>query len=77
MAKTMTKRLVIAGMFLWEVEIEYDGWTSTAHRTLIIATRRKVLNEAQKKAQAHLKAFRWDYPKSKITGIRQRGFIDA
>lgn len=77
MAKVATKKPTIAGMFLWEVDIEYDGWTSTAHRTLIIATRHKTLNEAQRKAQAHLKAFRWDYPKSKITGIKRRGFIDA
>ena len=71
------KKQTIAGMFLWEVEIEYDGFTSTAHRTLIIATRRKALHEAQKKAAAHLKAFRYDYPKSKIVGVQQRGFIDA
>lgn len=71
------KKKTVAGMFLWEVEIEYDGWTNTAHRTLIIATRRKTFTEAQKKAASHLRAFRYDYPKSKITGIRQRGFIDA
>jgi hypothetical protein len=64
-------------MFLWEVDIDYDGFTSTAHRTLIIATRHNALTEAQKKAAAHLKVFRYDYPKSKIVGIRQRGFIDA
>lgn len=71
------KKPTIAGMFLWEVDIEYDGFTSTAHRTLIIATRRNTLTEAQKKAASHLRAFRYDYPKHKIVGVRQRGFIDA
>jgi hypothetical protein len=67
----------IAGMFLWEVEIEYWGFTSMTRRTLTIATRRKVLTDAQKKAGMHLKAFRYDYPKSKIIGLTYSGFIDA
>jgi hypothetical protein len=71
------KKPTIAGMFLWDVEIKYDGWTSMIGKTLIIATRQNSLTEAQKKATGHLKAFRYDYPKSKIVGITHRGFIDA
>lgn len=71
------KKPTIAGMFLWDVEIEYDGHTSKADRTLIIATRRNSITEAQRKATGHLRGFRYDYPKGKITGITYRGFIDA
>lgn len=71
------KKLTVAGMFLWEVQIEYDGWTSTARKTLLIATRRKAFTEAQKKAASHLKAFRYDYPKAKVIGIQHSGIIHA
>lgn len=62
-----TKKLTIAGMFLWDVEIEYvgDGYLSRKdRRTLKIATRHKTITEAQKKTKAHLRAFRYDYPAS-------------
>jgi len=71
----MAKQMKIAGMFLWNVAIEYDGWTRTEDKTLIIATRRRLLTDAQKKAQKHLKAFRYDYPKWKIVGIDYHGII--
>lgn len=67
----------IAGMFLWSVSIEYDGWTRTEQKSLIIATRRRNLVDAQKKTLAHLKVFRYDYPKAKITGIDYHGIIHA
>lgn len=73
----MTKKLGIAGMFTWNVAIEYDGWTNTARKTIMIATRRKALVEAHKKAASHLKAFRYDYPKAKIVGIEYNGMIHA
>lgn len=71
------KKLTIAGMFLWEVEIEYEGWTRIEDRSLTVATRGKTLLQAQRKAESHLKAFRYDYPKAKIVGIRYRGHVDA
>ena len=77
MKTKQTKKLTIAGMFLWDVEIKFDGFTSKAQRTLIIATRHKTLTEAHKKAALHLRAFRYDYPKAKIEGLTYRGFIDA
>ena len=67
----------IAGMFLWNVAIEYDGWTRIEDKNLIIATRRKLLTDAQKKAQAHLRSSRYDYPKAKIVGIEYHGIIHA
>lgn len=74
------KKLLIAGMFLWNVQIEYTGDTylnRKENRTLKIATRHKTIAEAQKKAAAHLKAFRYDYPKGKIIGVEYDGWIDA
>lgn len=80
MTSNKSKKLTIAGMCLWDVDIEYDGFasfTGPTMRTLVIATRRKAMLEAQKKTTAHLKAFRYDYPKAKVVGMRYRGFIDA
>lgn len=71
------KKLTVAGMFLWSVDIEFDGWPGRTQRTLTIATRRNTLTEAQKKALSYLSAFRYDFPKVKITGIQCRGSIDA
>jgi len=71
------KKQTIAGMFLWEVEIEFNGWPGRERRTLTIATRRNTLLEAQRKTAGHLKAFKYDFPKAKIRGITYRGFIDA
>lgn len=73
----MKQNKSIAGMFLWKVAIEYDGWTRIEGKTLTIATRRKLLTDAQKKAVAHLKAFRYDYPKAKIVGIDYHGIVHA
>lgn len=73
----MTKQ-TIAGMRLWEVDIEYDtSFSQKVDRTLTISTRGKSMTQALKKAASHLKAFRFDYPKARITGIRERGWIDA
>lgn len=71
------KKPTIAGMFLWEVEIEYDGWVRIEDKTITVATRGKTLLQAQRKTESYLKAFRYDYPKAKITGIRYRGMIHA
>lgn len=74
------KKLTVAGMFLWKVEIEYNGGgflRSKDRRTLTIATRHRTLREAQKKSAAHLKAFRYDFPQAKIIGIEYHGWIDA
>lgn len=78
--KTKPKKLTIAGMFLWDVEIEYksDGYLNRKdRRTLKIATRHKTIREAQKKANGHLRALRYDYPQAKIVGVVYDGFIDA
>jgi len=71
----MIKQPKVGGMCLWNVEIEYDGWTRIESKTLTIATRRKLLTDAQKKAQKHLRAFRYDYPKAKIVGIGYYGIV--
>lgn len=79
-SKPKTKKPTIAGMFLWDVEIEYqgDGYLNRKdRRTLKIATRHKTITEAQKKTKAHLRAFRYDYPQAKIVGIAYDGFVDA
>lgn len=72
-----TKKLTIAGMFVWNVSIEYDGWTRTENKTIMVATRRRTLIDAQKKAASHLRAFRYDYPKARIVGIEYDGLIHA
>lgn len=74
------KKQTIAGMFLWNVQIEYNGGSylsSKDRKTLKIATRHKTITEAQKKTVAHLKTFRWDYPQAKVLGIEYDGFVDA
>lgn len=75
------KKLTIAGMFLWKVEIEYNGNgflpRRKDRRTLTIATRHRTINEAQKKAAVHLRAFRYDYPQAKVIGVEYHGWIDA
>jgi hypothetical protein len=71
----MSKQMKIAGMFLWNISIEYDGWTRIESKTLTITTRRKMLVDAQKKAAKHLKAFRYDYPKAPVVGIEYHGII--
>lgn len=77
----MKKKLTIAGMFLWNIQIEYVSdvgfLNRKENRTLKIATRHKTIAEAQKKAASHLRAFRYDYPKGKIIGVEFDGFIDA
>lgn len=72
----MKKKLTVAGMFLWEVEIEFDDYTRKGQRTLTVATRRSTISEVQRKVAAHLKQYRYDFPKAKIIGITQRGAID-
>lgn len=72
-----TKKLTIAGMFVWNVSTEYDGWTRTENKTIMVATRRRALTEAQRKAASHLRAFRYDYPKARIVGIEYNGLIHA
>lgn len=74
------KKPIIAGMFLWNVQIEYtgDGYLNRKdQRTLKIATRHKTIAEAQKKTASHLRSLRYDYPKARVIGIDYDGFIDA
>lgn len=74
----MSKKLAVAGMYLWDVQIEFNNYlNSKGHRTLIVATRRHRLSDAQKKATSYLKAHRSEYPKAQVTGIQNGGCIDA
>lgn len=78
--KTKSRKPTIAGMFLWDVEIEYksDGYLNRKdRRTLKIATRHRTITEAQKRTKVHLRTLRYDYPQAKIVGVVYDGFIDA
>lgn len=72
------RKPTIAGMHLWSVQVEFSSYLNRKQsRTLIIATRRHVLLDAQRKATTYLKANRSDYPKAQITGIQNGGHVDA
>ena len=72
------KKLTVAGMYLWNVQIEWNGYLNRKERqTLIVATRRNVMAEAQKKATTFLKTNRDIYPKARIAAIQDAGTVDA
>jgi hypothetical protein len=74
----MKKRrtLRIAGLWLWKVEVSYQGrGPGRDLANLWITTPRKSLTRASEKAEAFLR--RSDYGDAEIIGIRNSGTLDA
>jgi hypothetical protein len=69
------KKLRIAGLYLWEVEIRFHTGPGKGHCSLWITTPRESMQRALEKAQSFLR--RSDYEGPEIVGIKAEGTLDA
>lgn len=72
------KKPTVAGMYLWEVEVEYDRWPGgKTSSTVRVLTRTVSVTLAIQKAQAYVRHNRYDFPGWKIIGAARQGQIQA
>ena len=73
-AKT-NKRRGVEGLHLWRVAVEYDGFASRIHTTLLITTPAKSMTRAIEKAKSFVD--RNGYEKPVIDKAEHQGLLDA